>query len=261
MLPALEADEKVNAMLPVKEYAEDCYVFFATRNGVVKKTPLSDFSRPRAAGIRALDLDEGDRLVDVALTDGSRDVLLFASNGKAVRFVESQVRAMGRSARGVRGIKLGKGARVVTMLVAGEGDILTATERGYGKRTPLEDYPRKGRGTQGVIAIQTSERNGELVGATQIGDEQELMLISNQGTLVRTRAAEVARVGRNTQGVTLIRLPSDEKLVSVAPVAALGEPDEAGAESVSGEDADAIAAVAVAGAEGARPGDDIDAGG
>ncbi|HVF35156.1 MAG TPA: DNA gyrase subunit A [Candidatus Saccharimonadia bacterium] len=223
LLPSLEADEKVNAMLPVKEYREDRYVFFATRNGVVKKTPLSDFSRPRSIGIRALELDEGDRLIDVALTDGTRDVLLFASNGKSVRFAEGAVRSMGRSARGVRGIRLAEGGRVVSMIVAADGDILTATERGYGKRTPLADHPKKGRGTQGVIAIQTSSRNGALVGATQVRDEDEIMLISNQGTLVRTRAAEVAQVGRNTQGVTLIRLPSDEKLVGVERVDALGE--------------------------------------
>ncbi|MBP6693037.1 MAG: DNA gyrase subunit A, partial [Xanthomonadales bacterium] len=239
LLPSLAADEKVNAMLPVKEYSDDRYVFFATRQGVVKKTPLSDFSRPRSVGIWAIELDEGDRLVDVALTDGSRDVLLFASNGKAVRFAEAEVRAMGRTARGVRGITLTEEAKVVTMLVAGEGDILTATERGYGKRTPLDEYPRKGRGTQGVIAIQTSDRNGALVGATQVGEEHEIMLISNQGTLVRTRAAEVARVGRNTQGVTLIRLPAEEALVGVERVEALGGEDEI--EGEPGEDAGAEA--------------------
>ena len=239
LLPSLAADEKVNAMLPVKEYSDDRYVFFATRHGVVKKTPLSDFSRPRSVGIWAIELDEGDRLVDVALTDGSRDVLLFASNGKAVRFAEAEVRAMGRTARGVRGITLTEEAKVVTMLVAGEGDILTATERGYGKRTPLDEYPRKGRGTQGVIAIQTSDRNGALVGATQVGEEHEIMLISNQGTLVRTRAAEVARVGRNTQGVTLIRLPAEEALVGVERVEALGGEDEI--EGEPGEDAGAEA--------------------
>jgi DNA gyrase subunit A len=230
LLPALEQGEKVNAMLPVKEYRDDRFVFFATRQGVVKKTPLSEFSRPRSVGIWAIELDEGDRLVDVALTDGSRDVLLFASNGKAVRFAEDEVRPMGRTARGVRGITLTEQARVVTMLVAGEGDVLTATARGYGKRTPLDEYPRKGRGTQGVIAIQTSERNGELVGATQVTDEHEVMLISNQGTLVRTRAVEIAQLGRNTQGVTLIRLPADETLVSIARVAALGVEAEGAAE-------------------------------
>jgi DNA gyrase subunit A len=242
LLPALEQGEKVNAMLPVKEYREDRYVFFATRQGVVKKTPLSEFSRPRAVGIWAIELDQGDRLVDVAITNGSRDVLLFASNGKAVRFAEDEVRAMGRTARGVRGITLTDEARVVSMIVVDEGDILTATARGYGKRTPLDDYPRKGRGTQGVIAIQTSERNGELVGATQVTDEHEIMLISNQGTLVRTRAAEVARVGRNTQGVTLIRLPSEEALVGVERVAALngeGESTDAVGEDAGVEPPDA----------------------
>jgi DNA gyrase subunit A len=235
LLPKLETGEKVNAMLPVKEYAEDRFVFFATRQGVVKKTPLSEFSRPRTTGIWAIELDEGDRLVDVALTDGARDVLLFASNGKAVRFAEGEVRAVGRTARGVRGITLADGARVVTMLVAEEnGDILTGTARGYGKRTPLADYPCKGRGIQGVIAIQTSERNGELVGAIQVTDEHEIMLISDQGTLVRTRAAEVARVGRNTQGVTLIRLPDGESLIGIERVAAIG-----GDEGEDGEVADA----------------------
>jgi DNA gyrase subunit A len=234
LLPKLEEGEKVNAMLPVREYSEDRYVFFATQAGVVKKTPLSDFSRPRSIGIRAVELDEGDRLVDVAITDGLRDVMLFASNGKAVRFAEGEVRAMGRGARGVRGMTLAEGERVVTMIVADVGDILTATERGYGKRTPLDDYPRKGRGTQGVIAIQTSDRNGALVGALQVTEAHEIMLISNQGTLVRTRVAEVAQVGRNTQCVTLIRLPADEALVGLAKVEAL--PDEAdGDEAVDGD--------------------------
>ena len=223
LLPALEAGEKVNAMLPVREYSDQRFVFFATQAGVVKKTPLSDFSRPRSNGIRAIELDEQDHLVDVAITDGERDVLLFASNGKAVRFAETAVRAVGRTARGVRGMTLADGERVVTMMVADVGDILTATERGFGKRTPLADYPRKGRGTQGVIAIQTSARNGNLVGAVQVTEDFEVMLISNQGTLVRTRVAEIAQVGRNTQGVTLIRLPAEESLVSLAKVAALPE--------------------------------------
>ncbi len=226
LLPALEPGEKVNAMLPIQDYSDDRFVFFATQAGVVKKTPLSDFSRPRSNGIRAVELDEGDALVDVAITDGSRDVLLFASNGKAVRFAETAVRAVGRTARGVRGMTLVKGEQVVSMIVAAEGDILTATERGYGKRTPLVDYPRKGRGTQGVIAIQTSERNGQLVGALQVTEAHEVMLISNQGTLVRTRVGEIAQVGRNTQGVTLIRLPADEALVGIAAVETL--PEEGG---------------------------------
>lgn len=230
LLPKLDEGEKVNAMLPVREYSDDRFVFFATQAGVVKKTPLSDFSRPRSIGIRAVELDEGDRLVDVAITDGSRDVMLFASNGKAVRFAEDEVRAVGRGARGVRGMTLAEGEKVVSMIVADIGDILTATERGYGKRTPLDDYPRKGRGTQGVIAIQTSDRNGALVGAVQVTEAYEIMLISNQGTLVRTRVGEVAQVGRNTQGVTLIRLPADEVLVGLARVESLG--DEPGPEDV-----------------------------
>jgi DNA gyrase subunit A len=160
----------------------------------------------------------------VQVTDGARDILLFASNGKAVRFDESSVRSMGRTATGVRGMRLADGEQVVSLIVsAGDDDILTATERGYGKRTPLVDYPRKGRGTQGVIAIQCSDRNGALIGAVQLGESHELMLISNQGTLVRTRASEIARVGRNTQGVTLIRLPADEALVGVVKVDAFGE--------------------------------------
>ena len=223
LLP-LEADEKVQAVQPVREFSEGRYVFFATRDGTVKKTPLTEYAFQLQRGKIAIHLDEGDALVDVQLTDGGRDILLFASNGKAVRFAEAAVRSMGRTATGVRGMRLAKGEHVVSLIVGeGEDDILTATERGYGKRTPLADYPRKGRGTQGVIAIQCSERNGALVGAVQLGDGHELMLISNQGTLVRTRASEVARVGRNTQGVTLIRLPADEALVGVVKVEALGE--------------------------------------
>jgi len=226
LLP-LEADEAVQAILPVREFPDNRYVFFATRKGTVKKTPLSDYSRPRSSGIRAIDIDDGDGLVDVSITDGARDIFLFASNGKAVRFAEDEVRPMGRTAHGVRGIRLTDKAQVVSMIVAeGEGDILTATQRGFGKRTELAEYPRKGRGTQGVIAIQCSERNGNLVGAVQLDDAHELMLISNQGTLVRTRAAEVARVGRNTQGVTLIRLPQEEALVGVVRVEALNGEDE-----------------------------------
>jgi len=235
LLP-LEAEERVQAVLPVREYAEGRFVFFATRNGTVKKTPLTEFSFQLQKGKIAISLDEGDQLVDVQLTDGQRDVMLFASNGKAVRFDESEVRSMGRTATGVRGIRLPAGEQVVSMVIAeGEADVLTATARGYGKRTALDEYPKKGRGTQGVIAIQCSERNGALVAAVQIDSAHELMLISNQGTLVRTRASEVARVGRNTQGVTLIRLPADEALVGIVRIEALN--DEAA--DVSGEPADA----------------------
>jgi DNA gyrase subunit A len=206
-------------------------VFFATARGTVKKTPLTEFAFQLQKGKIAIGLDEGDALVDVQITDGTRDIMLFASNGKAVRFAESAVRSMGRTATGVRGIRLAASERVVSLIVVAAeggdaaGDILTATQRGYGKRTELAEYPRKGRGTQGVIAIQCSGRNGNLVGAVQLDAAHELMLISNLGTLVRTRASEVARVGRNTQGVTLIRLPQEESLVGVVRVESLGDAD------------------------------------
>jgi len=231
LLP-LEPDEKVQAVQPVREFTEDRYVFFATKNGTVKKTPLPEFAFQLQRGKIAIGLDEGDALVDVQITDGARDIMLFASNGKAVRFAEDEVRSMGRTATGVRGMRLASGEHVVSLVVVdGDDDILTATERGFGKRTELAEYPRKGRGTQGVIAIQCSERNGALIGAVQLGESHELMLISNQGTLVRTRAAEVARVGRNTQGVTLIRLPAEEVLVGVVRVEALGEDESGGDEA------------------------------
>lgn len=215
----LEAGEQVQAVLPVREYAEGRYVFFATRNGTVKKTPLTEFAFRLQRGKIAISLEEGDALVDVALTDGARDIMLFASNGKAVRFDESEVRAMGRTATGVRGMKLAEGEAVVSLIVVdGEGDILTASERGYGKRTPVSEYPRKGRGTQGVIALQTTARNGRLVGAIQLSDHHEVLLISDRGTLVRTRASEISQVGRNTQGVTLMRLSEGECLQAVERV-------------------------------------------
>ncbi|MGH8121987.1 MAG: DNA gyrase C-terminal beta-propeller domain-containing protein, partial [Rudaea sp.] len=239
----LEEGERVQAVLPVRaDFIRDSaaarYVFFATRQGTVKKTPLTEFAFQLQKGKIAIGLDEGDALVDVQLTDGTRDVMLFASNGKAVRFAEDEVRSMGRGASGVRGIRLAADASVVSMIVAeGEGDILTATEHGFGKRTELADYPRKGRGTQGVIAIQCSARNGNLVGAVQLDDAHELMLISNQGTLVRTRAAEIARVGRNTQGVTLIRLPADEALVGVVGIQNLGGEESGEGAEPAGEHA------------------------
>jgi len=227
LLPLGEG-EKVQAIQPVHEYSEDRYVFFATAHGTVKKTPLTEFAFQLQKGKIAIGLDDDDALVDVQITNGERDILLFASNGKAVRFDEGSVRSMGRTATGVRGMRLTKGEKVVSLIVAdGQGDILTATARGFGKRTELVEYPKKGRGTQGVIAIQCSGRNGALIGAVQLDDQHELMLISDQGTLVRTRAVEVARVGRNTQGVTLIRLPADEALVGVVRLEPLGdEPDE-----------------------------------
>jgi DNA gyrase subunit A len=228
----LEEGEKVQAVLPVREFSEDCFAFFATRNGTVKKTPLSDYSRPRSTGIWAINLDEGDGLVDVQMTNGSRDIMLFASNGKAVRFDETEVRSMGRTATGVRGMRLAPGEQVRSLIVVeGEGDILTASANGFGKRTPHVDYPRKGRGTQGVIALQTSERNGALVGAIQLTERHEILLISDQGTLVRTRAAEVSQVGRNTQGVTLMRVAGDEKLIAVERLDVIAEGDEAPADA------------------------------
>ena len=221
LLPLAE-DEYVQAVLPVREYEEGRFVFFATRNGTVKKTPLTEFEYQLQKGKIAIKLAEDDALIGAELTNGDRDVMLFASNGKTVRFAENEVRSMGRTAGGVRGMRLAADARVVSMIVAREGDILLATERGYGKRTPLEEFPTKGRGIQGVIAIKCSERNGELVSAVQVTEDHELMLISNQGTLVRTRVAEVSQLGRNTQGVTLIRLADDEHLVGVVRL----EPEE-----------------------------------
>ena len=215
----LEAGEKVQAVLPVREYAEDQYVFFATRNGTVKKTPLPEYAYRLQRGKIAINLDEGDALVGAELTNGERDIMLFASNGKAVRFDEASVRAMGRTATGVRGMRLAQGEEVVSLIVVdGDGDILTASERGYGKRTPVADYPKKGRGTQGVIALQTTARNGKLIGAIQLSDHHEVLLISDGGTLVRTRAAEIAQVGRNTQGVTLMRVGAEESLQAIERV-------------------------------------------
>ena len=241
LLP-LAQGEKVQAVLPVREYSDDRYVFFATKQGTVKKTPLNEFAFQLQKGKIAINLDEGDALVGVALTDGNSDVLLFASNGKTVRFDEGEVRSMGRTATGVRGMKLADGAEVVSMIVAvpSGGDVLTATERGYGKRTELDEFPKKGRGTQGVIGIQCSERNGSLVAAVQVTESHELMLISNQGTLVRTRVAEVSQLGRNTQGVTLIRLPADEALVSVVRLDAEDEADPNGAESLEADASNAV---------------------
>ncbi|HYC35184.1 MAG TPA: DNA gyrase subunit A [Usitatibacter sp.] len=210
----LEEDERINAILPVREFPEDRYVFFATEQGVVKKTQLADFSRPRPSGIIAVDLDEGDRLVGVAITDGKHDVMLFSDEGKAVRFDENDVRPMGRGARGVRGMNLAKGGKVIALLVAEDESqsVLTATENGYGKRTPIVEHTRHGRGTQGMIAIQTSERNGKVVAATLVSADDEIMLITSGGVLIRTRVNEIREMSRSTQGVTLINLDEGEKL-------------------------------------------------
>jgi DNA gyrase subunit A len=226
LLPLGEG-EKITAVLPVKEFDDDHFVFMATCHGTVKKTPLSAFSRPRASGIIAVDLRDGDRLAGVALTNGAREVMLFSSGGKAIRFHEEEVRPMGRDSTGVRGIKLGEGQSVIALIVIGEGHVLTASENGYGKLTPLEDWPSHGRGGQGVIALQTTERNGATVAALQVQLNQELMLISSNGTLVRTPVADISLVGRNTQGVRLIRLDEGERLSGVEGLASLAEDESA----------------------------------
>jgi len=217
LLP-LEKEERINAILAVREFSEDQFIFMATRNGVVKKTPLSHFSRPRSNGIIALDLREGDQLIGVDLTDGDKDVMLFSSGGKAIRFKEEAVRPMGRTAAGVRGIRLADEQQVISLIVVNEGEILTVTENGYGKRSPVDEYRLIGRGGQGVVSIQTSERNGAVVGAIQVLEEDEIMLISDHGTLVRTSINEVRSMGRNTQGVRLIRLSEGELLAEVERV-------------------------------------------
>lgn len=226
LLP-LDEGEKITTMLPVDEYTEGWFIFMAAANGTVKKTPLEQFSRQRSVGLIALDLDEGDRLIAAALTDGQREVMLFSDGGKVTRFQESDVRAMGRTARGVRGMRLAEGQRLVSMLIAeADTQILTASERGYGKRTAVEEFPQYKRGGQGVIAMVTNERNGPLVGAVQVVDGDEIMLISDQGTLVRTRVSEVSKLSRNTQGVTLIKLANGEKLVGLERVQEPEESDE-----------------------------------
>jgi DNA gyrase subunit A len=223
LLP-LEQGERINAVLPIREYADNQFVFMATSSGTVKKTELSSFSRQRASGIIAIDLREDDTLVDVVLTDGSSHIMLLSNAGKAVRFSETDVRAMGRNATGVRGMRLGETQYVISMIqVAEGGSILTATENGFGKRTPASDYPLKGRGGQGVISIQTNERNGDVVSAVQVQNGDEIMLISDNGTLVRIAVDDVSEMGRNTQGVRLIRLTNDEKLVEVENIIAIDE--------------------------------------
>src|SRR5512143_3691131 len=234
LLP-LEEGERITAILPIREFEADKYIFMATTSGTVKKTPLEDFSRPRSTGIIAVELLEDDQLVNVALTDGKSDIMLFTSDGKVIRFKEDDVRPMGRVARGVRGVRLADKQRGTALIVAAEGDVLTATENGYGKRTAISEYPVHGRGGQGVIAIQTSERNGNVVGAVLVGNEDEIMLISDGGTLVRTRVAEVSVMGRNTQGVTLINLAEGEKLIGLERVAESGEDEEVGDASEADE--------------------------
>ncbi len=225
LLP-LAPDERINAVLPIRDFdTEDHFVFMVTSGGTVKKTPLIQFSRPRASGIIAIDLRD-DRLVNVAITDGKQEILLVASNGKAIRFRETDVRPMGRGAAGVRGIKLTDGHEVIGLSIVGDGMILTATENGYGKRTDVSEFPTQGRGGQGVIAIQTTDRNGRTVGALQVGDDDEIMLISSGGTLVRTPVSDISIIGRNTQGVRLIRLESGQRLVGLARIEAMADDDE-----------------------------------
>src|SRR5512135_274535 len=226
LLP-LEADEKINAILPVKQFDEDHFIFFATSEGTVKKTPLSDFANPRKAGIIAISLDEGDFLIGVAITVGKHDVMLFSDECRAVWFDEDDVRAMGRNARGVRGMNLAKGGKVIALLVAEDEQqsVLTATENGYGKRTPISEYTRHGRGTQGMIAIQTSERNGKVVAATLVEPEDEIMLIGTNGVLIRTRVKEIREMSRATQGVTLMNLGEGEKLAGLSRIAETEEED------------------------------------
>ena len=219
MFPLVDG-ETITVVLSVKAFSDDHFVFMATSRGTVKKTPLSDFSNPRKAGIIAVGLDEGDFLIGAELTDGQHDVMLFSDAGKAVRFDENDVRPMGRTARGVRGMSLEDGQAVIALLVAEDEtqSVLTATENGYGKRTPIVEYTRHGRGTKGMIAIQTSARNGKVVSAVLVQPEDEIMLITTGGVLVRTRVSEIREMGRATQGVTLINVDEDSLLSGVRRV-------------------------------------------
>ena len=236
----LQENEKITVVLPVKDFDDNHYVFMSTSQGTVKKTALSEFSNPRKAGIIAVDLDAGDYLIGAAVTDGEHDVMLFSDAGKAVRFDENDVRSMGRNARGVRGMALEDGQSVIAMLVADseKQSVLTATENGYGKRTPVAEYTRHGRGTKGMIAIQSSERNGKMVAAILVEENDEIMLITNSGVLVRTRVSEIRQLGRATQGVTLIDVEDGDTLSGVQRI-------------VETEAADAIVASAVGEAESA----------
>ena len=226
ILPLAEG-EQVNAMLPVREYQEGYYVFFATELGTVKKVALNAFSRPRSSGIIAIDLDEDDQLVGTELTDGKQDVMLFSNSGKVIRFSEMHVRSMGRTARGVRGIRLQSGQKVISLVIAGaEGSILTATEHGYGKRTDISEYRITGRGGQGVISIQVNDRNGDVVRSQMVIDSDEVMLITNKGTLVRFRVSELSIIGRNTQGVRLINVNEDEFVVGMQRIEEIDEDED-----------------------------------
>ena len=237
LLP-LDEGERISSFLVVDEYDEDKFIFFATQNGTVKKTPLPDFSRQRSVGLRAINLDEGDELVGTAITSGEDDIMLVSSSGKVNRFKESDVRSMGRTSRGVRGIKMADGFKCIALIIPEEGGkVLTVSEHGYGKRTEVEGFPTKGRATQGVIGMQCSDRNGSLAGATQVFDGDEIMMISNQGTLVRTRTDEISILGRNTQGVRLIKVADDESLIGVERIAESDE-DPLNVERLEGAETD-----------------------
>jgi len=239
MFPLAE-NEKVTVVLPIKQYDEEHFVFMATAMGTVKKTALTEFSNPRKAGIIAVDLDPGDYLIGAAITDGQHDVMLFSDAGKAVRFDENDVRPMGRQARGVRGMQLDDEQQVIALLVAEDEQqsVLTATENGFGKRTPIVEYTRHGRGTKGMIAISTSERNGRVVAATLVREDDEVMLITTGGVLIRTRVSEIREMGRATQGVTLIALDDGTKLSGLQRVVERdSENGESGGDS-GGEPAD-----------------------
>ena len=234
LLP-LDEGERITSILPVREYDDDHFIFMATANGTVKKTPLTQFARPRTSGLRAIDLEDDNHLVGTAVTDGECDVMLFSSEGKAVRFNENDVRSMGRTSRGVRGIRLADDHEVISMVIPAEnGKVLTVSENGYGKRTNVSEYATKGRAGKGMIAMQTSERNGKVVGAVQVFDGDEIMLISDQGTLVRTRVDEVSVSGRNTQGVRVIKVKDGEHLMGVERIEetdTAAAPSEAASES------------------------------
>ena len=227
LLP-LDEGEQINAILPIREYAEDKFIFMATEDGTVKKTSLVEFSRPRPSGKRAIELVEGNKLIGVEITDGEHDIMLFSNSGKVVRFPESHVRATGRTAKGVRGIRLRKEQNVISLIIVEnkEMTILTATENGYGKRTAVEDYPKKSRGGVGVISIQISERNGSVVGAVSVDTDDEIMLISDQGTLIRTPVKDISIFGRNTQGVRLVNLNESEHLAGLERIIEYGEDDQ-----------------------------------
>ena len=223
LLP-LEKDERIQAVLPVKEFNDDQFIFMATETGSVKKTKLSAYSRPMKSGIKAIKLRDGDRVVNAEITDGSKEIMLFSNSGKSIRFKESDARPMGRVSQGVRGMRIDKDQKIISLVVLEEGNILVATENGYGKQTLKDEFSIQKRGGKGVIAIQTSDRNGNLIGAKQVSTGDEVMFISTSGNLIRTRTDDISIIGRNTQGVRLIRLSEDDNLLGMEKV--ISEDDE-----------------------------------